>query len=155
MTIRYVTGDATNPLAAGPKIIAHVCNDIGKWGKGFVMAVSSKWPSVRVAYLDWYQSSAFGLGKVLYVRVRPDIMIANMVGQTGIRTGSKGPPIRYDALGTCLDDIAKRAIVEGASIRMPKIGTGLAGGSWEIIRPLLNKHLKGIDVTVYELGGGS
>lgn len=29
--IQYVIGDATNPLASGQKIIADVCNDIGKW----------------------------------------------------------------------------------------------------------------------------
>jgi hypothetical protein len=28
-------GDATSPQAKGPKVIAHVCNDIGAWGKGF------------------------------------------------------------------------------------------------------------------------
>ena len=36
--IQYLTGDATAPTASGNKIIAHVCNDIGGWGKGFVLA---------------------------------------------------------------------------------------------------------------------
>src|SRR5262245_8320884 len=36
--ITYVKGDATSPQADGNKIIAHVCNDVGKWGKGFVLA---------------------------------------------------------------------------------------------------------------------
>ncbi|MEV6001124.1 Appr-1-p processing protein, partial [Streptomyces griseomycini] len=27
----------------GVKVIAHVCNDIGGWGKGFVLAVSRRW----------------------------------------------------------------------------------------------------------------
>jgi hypothetical protein len=27
--IQYVQGDATRPAAAGNKIIAHVCNDVG------------------------------------------------------------------------------------------------------------------------------
>ncbi len=150
MTIRYVVGDATNPLAKGPKIIAHICNDIGKWGKGFVMAVSTKWPSVRMAYLDWYQKPAFGLGRVLYVRVRPDIIVANMVAQAGIRTGSKGPPIRYDALDVCLADLAGTRAAGVASVHMPRIGCGLAGGKWEKVEPLLRKHLSHLDVTVYD-----
>lgn len=33
--LRFVRGDATSPQAAGPKVIAHVCNDRGGWGKGF------------------------------------------------------------------------------------------------------------------------
>ena len=35
MQINYLKGDATVPLGDGPKIIVHVCNDIGEWGKGF------------------------------------------------------------------------------------------------------------------------
>jgi hypothetical protein len=38
--IEYRTGNAAAPQAAGPKIVAHVCNDQGQWGKGFVLAVS-------------------------------------------------------------------------------------------------------------------
>ena len=32
-TINYIKGDATQPQAKGNKIIAHVCNDLGGWGK--------------------------------------------------------------------------------------------------------------------------
>lgn len=28
--IRYIAGDATDPQAAGPKVIAHCCNDLGR-----------------------------------------------------------------------------------------------------------------------------
>ena len=43
MTIQYLKGDATAPKTHGKKIIVHVCNDIGKWGKGFVLAISKRW----------------------------------------------------------------------------------------------------------------
>ena len=33
--ITYLQGDATQPQASGIKIIVHVCNDLGGWGKGF------------------------------------------------------------------------------------------------------------------------
>ncbi len=33
--IVYLKGDATQPKTEGNKIIAHICNDIGGWGKGF------------------------------------------------------------------------------------------------------------------------
>lgn len=42
--ITYLKGDATTPQARGNKIIAHVCNDLGGWGKGFVLAISKRWP---------------------------------------------------------------------------------------------------------------
>lgn len=42
--ITYITGDATRPQDQGAKIIVHICNDIGGWGKGFVVAISRRWP---------------------------------------------------------------------------------------------------------------
>lgn len=33
--LTILKGDATSPQAKGPKVIAHVCNDIGGWGKGW------------------------------------------------------------------------------------------------------------------------
>ena len=56
--ITYVHGDATAPAVKGPKIIAHIVNDAGRWGKGFVMAVSRKWPKARMHYLDWFGKRA-------------------------------------------------------------------------------------------------
>ena len=38
--INYLKGDATQPHSQGTKIIVHVCNDLGGWGKGFVLAIS-------------------------------------------------------------------------------------------------------------------
>lgn len=43
MEILYIKGDATAPIGSGVKVITHICNDIGGWGKGFVLALSKKW----------------------------------------------------------------------------------------------------------------
>lgn len=91
--LRIIAGDATSPQAKGPKIIAHVCNDLGGWGKGFVLAVSKRWPEPEAAFRAWHRGRSgndFGLGAVQVVRVKPDVWVANMVGQRGIRTGSGG-----------------------------------------------------------------
>ena len=45
MPINYVKGDATSPQGTSPRVLVHVCNDLGAWGKGFVVAVSKKWPA--------------------------------------------------------------------------------------------------------------
>lgn len=86
------------------------------------------------------------------VQVRPDTWVANMVGQRGTRTGSGGPPIRYEAIEHCLALLAAHATELGASVHMPRIGCGLAGGKWSRIEPLIRDGLcaKGIPVTVYD-----
>ncbi len=71
-TIRYVKGDATQPLAKGNRIIAHVCNDLGGWGKGFVLAISKRWPGPEAAYRAWHKDRSkndFGLGAIQIVQV--------------------------------------------------------------------------------------
>ena len=52
MAIRYVIGDATAPEGEGPKVIVHVCNDIGGWGRGFVVALSKRWDKPELVVLQ-------------------------------------------------------------------------------------------------------
>lgn len=154
--LRIVRGDATSPQAKGPKLVAHICNDLGGWGKGFVVAISRRWPEPERAYRQWHRERAgndFGLGATQVVQVRPDVWVANMVAQHGMRTGSAGPPIRYDAVERCLAAVAGHAARLGASVHMPRIGCGLAGGRWERIEPLVVAALCATDIqtTVYDL----
>jgi O-acetyl-ADP-ribose deacetylase (regulator of RNase III) len=43
LAIKYVKGDVLYPLGNGGKLIVHVCNNRGGWGKGFVGALSRRW----------------------------------------------------------------------------------------------------------------
>ncbi|MGW2958993.1 macro domain-containing protein [Streptomyces sp. NPDC001220] len=155
--ITYIRGDATAPSGKGVKVIAHVCNDLGGWGKGFVLALSRRWPEPEKAYRTWHRDRAandFGLGAVQLVRVERYIWVANMIGQRGTKTGSKGAPVRYEAIDTALAKLADEAIELGASVHMPRIGCGLAGGKWPRVEPLINERLvtRRIPVTVYDYG---
>lgn len=154
--ISYQSGDATTPSIGGSAIIAHLCNDLGRWGKGFVVAVSARWPEPERAYRDWYrqrESNDFALGAVQFVRVSADFHVANMIGQHGIRSSAGGPPIRYEAVDQALERLAEFAAASNASVHMPRIGCGLAGGTWDRIEPLIHARLssRGVSVLVYDL----
>ncbi|MFE2704819.1 macro domain-containing protein [Streptomyces mirabilis] len=153
--ITYVRGDATAPSVKGVKLIAHVCNDIGGWGKGFVLALSRRWPEPEAAYRAWHRDRAhndFGLGATQFVQVEKYVWVANLIGQRGIRTGSKGVPVRYEAIGTGLAQVAIKAAELDASVHMPRIGCGLAGGDWSRVEPLILRRLveREVAVTVYD-----
>jgi O-acetyl-ADP-ribose deacetylase (regulator of RNase III) len=153
--ITYLKGDATLPQANGIKIICHVCNDIGGWGKGFVLAISKRWQEPEAEYRRWYatgKEGGFALGAVQFVQVEPYIWVANMVAQRGIKRDSSGPPIRYESVARCLQQVAAKAKNLGASAHMPRIGCGLAGGEWSEVAPLIEQHLvgAGVPVTVYD-----
>ncbi len=134
-SIRYTVGDATAPErdGAGPRVIVHVCNDIGGWGSGFVVAISRRWKAPEKDFRAWHrggESAGFRLGAVRFIEVEPGLFVANLVGQRGISRSPKGlAPVRYDAIREGLDAVAAWALREGASVHMPRIGCGLAGGS--------------------------
>jgi O-acetyl-ADP-ribose deacetylase (regulator of RNase III) len=153
--ITYLKGDATCPQAKGTKIICHVCNDVGGWGKGFVLALSKRWSEPEAEYRAWYADGTdFALGAVRFVQVDPYVWVANLIGQRGVRTGSSGPPVRYEAIAAGLAKVAEKARELGASVHMPRIGCGLAGGDWARVEPLVCQHLRaaGVAVTVYDFG---
>ena len=155
-TINYIKGDATQPASKGNKIITHICNDIGGWGKGFVLAISKKWKEPEAKYREWYKSQEnFALGEVQFVQVEDDLWIANMIAQRDIKRGKDGSvPFRGEALSECLAKVKDFAQENNCSVHMPRIGTGLAGGKWEDIEPRIQKELLDhqVDVTVYDFG---
>jgi O-acetyl-ADP-ribose deacetylase (regulator of RNase III) len=147
-----VKGDAACPKGDGVKIICHVCNDIGAWGAGFVLAVSKRWMKPEQKYLRWYiDNETFALGMVQLVHVEENLYVANMIAQNGIGKRSGGIPLDYNALETCLGKLAEKAKEKNASVHMPKIGCGLAGGDWETVSGIIERTLAkaGVDVTVY------
>lgn len=157
IVIKYVEGDATTPVGGGPKIIVHVCNDIGGWGKGFVVAISKRWKEPEESYRRWYKDgddTPFALGEIQFVSVEDDLWIANLIGQRGIRRSGGEPPVRYDAIRSGLRKVAEFADEQSASVHMPRIGCGLAGGSWPQIELLIQETLisSGVEVTVYDFG---
>lgn len=148
--IQYIKGDATSPEGLENKIIVHVCNDIGGWGKGFVMAISKKWKTPEKQYRDWFKSkNDFELGKVQFVQVEEDLWVANLIGQHKINKDENGEaPIRYHAIEEGLEAVSDFAKTNNASVHMPRIGCGLAGGKWEMIEPIILKTLSSHDIKV-------
>ena len=153
--LEYLEGDATYPIGDGLKIIPHVCNDINRWGSGFVLALNKRWPEPKARY---HQQFFGDLGDVEFVTVENDIVVANMVGQEGvIDDDNELPPIRYKALITTLEKVSNFCNMkeEKVSVHMPQIGSGLAGGDWNLIEHIVKNTLveKGIDVYVYVYTG--
>jgi O-acetyl-ADP-ribose deacetylase (regulator of RNase III) len=163
--IKYVIGDATRPTGGlETKVIVHCCNNIGVWGKGFVTAISKRWPHVRDAYLSLENEyGTINIGLVQYVEAETFIVVANLIGQIGIASRDNPSPVWYPAIKYGLQEIANDLVPKFKwhaqksdpipSVHMPRIGCGLAGGSWDKIEPIINDTLikSGINVTVYDL----
>jgi O-acetyl-ADP-ribose deacetylase (regulator of RNase III) len=153
MTIKYLKGDATQPVSQdqGTHIVAHVVNNKGAWGAGFTAALV-KWPEAQDSYEMWVKNG-LSLGKTLGrpVRTTENIIVFHMCAQEGLRSKQNPIPLQYGALEVCLTTLGKVARGMGASVHMPRIGCGLGGASWGRIEPLIEERLKGVDVFVYDL----
>lgn len=150
--ITYLKGDATRPQGTELKIIAHVCNDSGGWGRGFVKAISKRWSKPEEVYRRWHRvgNETFKLGAIHNVHVARDIWVCNMIAQKGYRSANNPVPLQYDALKECLIELNSLIKDISCSVHMPRIGCGLAGGKWDRVEEIINSCLE-VPVFVYDL----
>lgn len=154
MTIKYLTGDATQPCESGKQIniIAHIVNNRGLWGRGFVMSLGNRYPETEEYYRYLSGHKALILGNTNFVKIHTHLWVCNMVAQDGVRSIINRNPLGdYSHLKGCLYQLRTIAFGYDAAIHMPRIGTGFAGGDWRIIRKMINELLSDIPVFVYDL----
>jgi O-acetyl-ADP-ribose deacetylase (regulator of RNase III) len=158
-SITYIRGDATAPRGSGPKLLLQVVNDSAiTWGGGgFALAVKRRWPSAQREFTSAVTSNKnqLRLGNLVVYDVEEDVTLVSIVAQHGYGP-SPHPRIRYGALKSCLEDVTQIATKRDASVHMPRIGTGLAGGAWPVVEEIVGDTLlqSGISVTVYDVPHG-
>lgn len=150
--INKVRGDALKPAGEGVRIIAQLVNDATpSWGgRSFASQVARRWPGAQAEFRAWANARGLKLGTTHLTQVEESVWVASLVAQRGFGPASK-PRVRYDALSAALHALGDKARELQASVHMPPIGTGLAGGDWDRIEQLVNSELgsRGIEVTVY------
>jgi O-acetyl-ADP-ribose deacetylase (regulator of RNase III) len=180
--MKYTEGDLfeglTKLVGDGTVVIAHVCNDEGKMGAGFVLPLQEAHPDAKTAYEEWHRGKTdkeirdsvctvtstgpCSLGETQFVQVLdqrevhgaqyPRVIVANMVAQT---LGGKRP-LYYNHLVRCMTHVASLAGKTDLHIVCPMFGGGLAGGDWRFIHGLIEDAWQReksdvIEVTVYYL----
>jgi O-acetyl-ADP-ribose deacetylase (regulator of RNase III) len=154
--ITFLKGDATRPLANGKRIIAHVVNDATpNWGgHGFAQAIKTKWPAAQEAFRKWVAEDPerLSLGNLHLADVDSETALASLICQRGYGSSAK-LRLRYFALEACLRNLHQIASERLASVHMPRIGCGQAGGSWFLVQELIAGVLlsENVPVFVYDL----
>lgn len=148
-----VQGDVLNRPSTSKRIVCQLVNDQARvWGGGVARASAKKWPDAQKEYSDWISSipRPDRLGQI-HVWSDGCTTLASLVAQQGVRE-SATPRIRYAALNTCLTKVATLATEHDLPVHMPRIGTGAAGGNWDIIEELVQSSLvaHGVALTVVD-----
>jgi O-acetyl-ADP-ribose deacetylase (regulator of RNase III) len=126
--------------------IVHSCNCLGGMG-GLAGAIASKYPIVKTEYLkllkserDKYGDTYRLLGHTQYVDVAKDLTVVNLFGQYD--TGMDGRKTEYSALVDGFKALAyylTYGAIPDRTIYIPfKIGCGLGGGDWNIVKDMIN-----------------
>ncbi|WP_417837182.1 ImmA/IrrE family metallo-endopeptidase [Thalassospira tepidiphila] len=151
--VRYVHGSVLQPRGEGAKLVCQLVNDTAlKWGGGVARQAARVFDGAESDFGRWMCAIPMKdrLGKVHFSKPLDDVYIASIVGQKGFGRSSM-PRIRYRAIEEALGSIRDFALMHEASIHMPQIGTGVAGGNWPVIEEMIERELvrEGIPVWVY------
>lgn len=150
--MKTVRGDLIKLAKKGEfDVIAHGCNCFCTMGAGIAKTIKQKFPEAYAADCRTQKGSREKLGTCTYAQVkgnRYDLTIVNAYTQHHYRGRHN---IDYEALRACMKAIKDK--YAGKRIGLPKIGAGLAGGSWKLISSIIEEELAGEDVTIVEYSG--
>lgn len=145
--------------------ILHGCNCFENMGAGIAKQIALAFPDAVKA--DKYEKhggncqfakgSYFRLGnmtmaheKIFLENKYNNLKIVNIYSQY-----YPGPHLDYEALTLGLrkfrHHVGLKATDRKIRVGLPKIGAGLAGGDWNIIKPIIERELQGLDVTIVYL----
>jgi len=167
MIYQEIDGDLITLAKAGTfDVIAHGCNCHSTMGAGIAPQMA------RAFGCDRFQMERIGsdvnkLGNIDYQTFvigqfamwstedakntanEPELAVVNAYTQYNYgRNHSDGDakPLSYEALTLCMKKI--NVVFRGKHIGLPKIGAGLAGGDWDLIKAIIQRELRDCKVTV-------
>jgi O-acetyl-ADP-ribose deacetylase (regulator of RNase III) len=143
--IRYIDGDLVRD-AQNFDVIGHCCNCFHSMGAGIAPQIKHKFPEAYEADCKTNKGDEAKLGTISFTENTTPIVV-NLYGQfdyTGRRSGKMD--LDYDALRLALREMKEK--FSGKTIGLPMIGSGLAGGDWEIIERIIEEEMRGEYVTI-------
>jgi len=148
MIVKEIQG---NLLDTEIQNIAHGVNCQNVMGSGVARALYEKWSNVKTTYHSFFEHRPVGATNLglTQVVVLDDKTIYNMFTQNYYSNRSI-KNANYAAIAQCFRDLALLSPIK--EIAIPKIGCGLAGGDWNIVKQIIDDAtLDKLDVYVYYL----
>jgi len=162
----YINGSVLEPVGNEDdiKIITHVCNNRGGWGKGFVLELNKLSPLPKKEYKKWFQYKKykgidFDMGNVQFVWINKNTVVANTIAQNGFFSQYNKIPFSYTAFTCALNKIVAYINKQQEhykrftfSVHVPYlIGCGYGKGSWNLVERVLQENVckKGVKLYVY------
>jgi len=151
--VNEVTGDLIQMAVDGAfDVIAHGCNCFHTMQAGIALALAERFPEIRATDRQTLYGDKRKLGTYSETRLYPNqsanlLTILNCYTQYRygrLQTGE--PSCSYPAIQEVMRII--NANFKGQHLGIPRIGAGLAGGKWSIIRQLVVASTPDLKVTI-------
>ena len=123
-------------------LIVHGCNCFNEMGKGFAGQIKYNYPAAYEADCKTEAGDQNKLGTCSVAIIDDSLIVINAYTQFKYKGRHN---IDYDAVRDVFRTIAE--IYPEEKIGIPKIGTGMAGGNWSIIRRIIDEETQGLDIT--------
>lgn len=145
--ITYVDGDLLKLADEGRfDVIAHGCNCFCVMGSGIAPQIKAKYPEAYAADCETRAGDLTKLGTITHTTGTSPIVV-NIYSQYDTKGRRQGQiDLDYDALRSGIKLMKEK--FSGKRFGLPKLGAGLAGGSWEIIEKIIEEEMIGEYVTI-------
>lgn len=146
--ITYVDGDLLKLADEGRfDVIAHGANCFCVMGSGIAPQIKAKYPEAYAVDCETRAGDLTKLGTITHTREQTTPYIVNIYSQYDTKGRKEGKmDLDYDALRSGVRAMKEK--FSGKRFGLPKIGSGLAGGSWEIIEKIIEEEMRGEYMTI-------
>lgn len=139
--IIYLQGNILNTPAI---TIVNTVNTVGVMGKGIALSVKNRYQELFEKYQAACMAKEFHVGQLMYYKaVDHDVLLFPTKAHwrypsrlKWIEDGLKEFCMKYEAFGI-------------KSIAFPKLGCGSGGLKWDEVKPIMEKYLNPLPITVY------
>lgn len=139
--IEYIEGDIFNSPA---QVIVNTVNTVGVMGKGLALSFKKRYPEMFEAYRRACEKRQLTIGKLM-LYYAPDHWIMMFPTKENWRNPSKIDYIE-EGLKKFVNTYTDKSIT---SIAFPKLGCGNGELSWDDVKPVMERYLKPLPITIY------
>ena len=145
--IRYVDGDLLKLADEGNfDVIAHGCNCFCVMGSGIAPQIKAKYPEAYDADCATTAGDINKFGTITHT-LNTTPTVVNIYSQYDTKGRREGKiDLDYNALRSGIKAMKEK--FSGKRFGLPLIGSGLAGGSWDVIEKIIEEEMRGEYVTI-------
>lgn len=146
--IHEVRGDI---LLSHAQVIAHAVAPNDRFSQGLALSLHQRWPALVKDFHHFCHTMQPKAGDVwIWSGAMSKRVISLLTNEVALSTGSKPPPARKEILELSLREL--RSLLESkrfAHIALPRLATGAGGLDWEVVEPLVERHLGDLSLPIY------